>query len=86
MNLAKQSNPHHQWCSINQMIQPGTMSNRTDSIKYESRITNNDMETVEAFNEFFVSVGPNFASTMNSDPPHPLSVKDFFFFLKPSND
>lgn len=66
-------------------IRPGTSSRTIESIIDGNQKLTKDSEIADAFNKFFVLIGPNLAKTMHESAiPQPLSATEFSIHLKPA--
>lgn len=66
---------------------PGTMHKNIDYtfVRDGNHIVIDESKIAAAFNEFFISIGLNLASTMHSSPSQPLAAEDISIFLSPTS-
>lgn len=65
---SKCKDSHQQWKSINKLIHPGEKRGTINTIQFKNEPITEPSKIANAFNEYFTSIGPNLAISMNSEP------------------
>lgn len=62
------------WKAVQHFIQPKRKRPEIDGIRCELQLLEDRRDTANAFNDYFVSVGPNLAKTMSQKQPPELPM------------